>query len=50
MLMGYRESDLIKMMSAVKACLLALPENNPTRKYLQDTYDFLDGMIVEGRI
>ena len=49
--MGYTEEDVIGMIEAVKEAVFYLPPSHEeTRNKLIKTWDFLDGMLVEGRI
>lgn len=54
MTMGYTEDDVyFKMMKAINVAKSYLPENvsnDEVRNGLQMTYDFLDGLLTEGRI
>ena len=51
-MMGYTEQDIERMMEAVEFAkeVIWSPSGQATTKALQDTYDFLDGLLVEGRI
>jgi hypothetical protein len=52
-MLGYTGEDVIKMMAAIRIVVSYLPansSNDEVRKELQNTYDFLDGMLAEGRI
>ena len=51
MLMGYREEDVIKMIEGIKQAMFYLPPSqDETKSQLIKTWDFLDGLLVEGRI
>ena len=54
MLMGYTEEDVYRMMAAINiARNVYLPPNESNAELfqgLQDAYDLLDGLLVEGRI
>jgi uncharacterized protein YqeY len=52
-LLGYTEEDIYRMMAGISIAKSYLPQNSSNdevRKELQNAYDFLDGMLVEGRI
>ena len=51
-LMGYTETDILDMQYAIEEAVFYLPPSNhdTTRLNLQNAYDFLDGLLVEGRI
>lgn len=52
--MGYTEEDVYRMMAAINIARNVYLPNNTSNdelfKSLQDAYDLLDGLIVEGRI
>lgn len=52
-MMGYNEEDIYKMMASISIAKAYLPLNTSNEEVLtglQNTYDFLDGLIVEGRL
>ena len=53
-MMGYTEEDVYyKMMACINIAKSYIPPNaanDEVREGLQMAYDFLDGMLVEGRI
>ena len=50
-LMGYTEEDVSEMLEAVKVAAFYLPpSHDATKTQLIKTWDFLDGLLVEGRI
>lgn len=53
-LMGYTEEDVyFKMMAAINIAKAYIPQNSSNDEVfegLQLAYDFLDGMLVEGRV
>jgi hypothetical protein len=52
-LMGYTEEDIYKMMASINVAMEYLHDfksENAVLKELQNAFDFLDGMLVEGRI
>lgn len=52
-MMGYKEQDIVNMMSNIQIASTYLPENSSNdevREGLQKAFDFLDGILVEGRV
>lgn len=52
-MMGYTETEIETMMAAINLAKQNLPSRtsfNVIRSELGKTYDFLEGLIVEGRI
>jgi hypothetical protein len=53
-MLGYTEEDVYRMMAAINiARNVYLPDNTSNSEIfqgLQDAYDLLDGLLVEGRI
>ena len=52
-LMGYTEEDVIKMLAALAVAKAYIPlntSNDAVIEGIQETYDFLDGLLIEGRL
>lgn len=51
-MMGYTEDDIEQMKYGIQSAILLIntDENPAITRYLQETADFLDGLLVEGRI
>lgn len=53
-MMGYTEKDIYTMMAAINIARNVYVPNNTSNselfKGLDDAYNFLDGLLVEGRI
>ena len=55
-MLGYKEEDIIKMMASISIArfhYVTVPQDNNIegiRDGLSMAYDFLDGMLAEGRI
>lgn len=52
-LMGYTNTDVINMMAALRRGIQYVPYNDSNKdiiKGINDAYDFLDGLVIEGRV
>jgi len=52
-MLGYTEENVYKMMAAISLANSYVPPNaanDEVREGLHDAYNFLDGMLAEGRI
>ena len=51
-MLGYKARDVVDMQDAIKEAVFYLPPSNhdETRTNLLRAYDFLQGMLEEGRI
>ena len=51
-MLGYTETDIVDMQIAINDALFYLPPSNhdQTKRDLLKAFDFLQGIIVEGRV
>lgn len=51
-MLGYTETDVVDMQIAINDALFYLPPSNhdQTKRDLLKAFDFLQGLIVEGRV
>jgi len=52
-LMGYTDTDVVNMLASIRIGIKYIPDNTSNKDViegLQKTYDFLDGLVMEGRI
>ena len=51
-MLGYTEKDVVEMIYGIKSAMLLIDtdENPAIHRYLNNSADFLEGMLVEGRI
>ena len=52
-MLGYTAEDVYKMMATIKWSLVYIPSGKAAediRQGLQDTYNLLDGLLVEGHV
>jgi len=52
-LMGYTDTDVVNMLASIRLAIPYIPDNNSNQdiiKGLNTAYDFLDGLVMEGRI
>lgn len=52
-LMGYTDTDVVNMLASLRIGIKYVPDNNSNQdiiKGINDAYDFLDGLLTEGRI
>ena len=52
-MLGYTETDIYKMMASINLVIGYIPQNDSNNEIINGlhmAYNFLDGMLVEGRI
>lgn len=52
-MMGYTDTDIVNMLASLRLGIKYIPDNDSNKdiiKGINNTYDFLDGLLMEGRI